>query len=102
MNQFKIIDTALQIYYESTGDKNYTNTDGIGKFLEFCIENGLEEDDINDELSSDIDPSECVYVGFDDNFPLHENDNKTDDKETQIYNIIKYCYINRKPPNVES
>eukprot|EP01084_Bolivina_argentea_P120585 213765_1 len=93
---FNKIDNALKIYYNSVGRKNYMNSEGVGKFLAYCIENGLEEEDINDEFNGD--PSDCIYVSFDEHFPLNENE--PDDQE-KIFKIIKYCYENGIPPETK-
>eukprot|EP01084_Bolivina_argentea_P120584 213764_1 len=97
MNEFKKIDNALKIYYDSFGRNDYANSEGIGKFLEYCIENGLEEEDINEEFNGD--PSECAYIIFDEDFPL--NDTESDDEEIQIFKIIKYCHENGIPPAIK-
>eukprot|EP01084_Bolivina_argentea_P051827 95304_1 len=95
VTQFKQIDAGLKLYYESLGINNYANSHGIGKFLEYCIQNECDEDDIKDELNMD-DPGDCIYIEFDKNFPFKKGIKfKHDaDRKKQILMIIKYCYDN--------
>ena len=94
---FERIDTALNLYYRALGHFDYYNDDGIGKFMEFCEENGLDEDDIEDELDE---PTECMYVDFDENgFPFTEQEQSADDntKKAIIYTIIRDAYLTVQP-----
>eukprot|EP01084_Bolivina_argentea_P182456 314961_1 len=112
MDKFKKIDEGLKIYYTSVGINDYTNADNIGKFLQYCIDNELDEDDIDDNLAGD--PSDSIFIDFDDNFPYkenlkfdddkHDDENKHDDEETklnkQILRIIKCIVDNGMPPKL--
>ena len=95
---FERIDTALNLYYRALGHFDYYNEDGIGKFMEFCEENGLDEDDIEDELEEE--PTQCVYVDLDeDGFPFIEKEQSADDdaKQAIIYTIIRGAYLTVQP-----
>ena len=56
------MDAALGRYYSLKGLSGYYNSDGVGKFREYCEENGLDDDD---ELKEDLlqdDPAEVMIV----------------------------------------
>eukprot|EP01084_Bolivina_argentea_P162845 283353_1 len=93
MNEFQKIDSRLKLYYESVGRNDYVDANGIGKFLQFSIDNGFNEEDINDELNVD-DPADCMYIEFDDNFPLSQDINGEAEQQNEILKIIKNCYEN--------
>eukprot|EP01084_Bolivina_argentea_P290016 498109_1 len=88
---FQKMDKALEAYYKSVGKSDYG-----GKFLAYCIENGFEEDDIDEEFNNE--PSECLYVEFDEEFPLKPAINDANARVSEIFRIIKYCYDHGKPP----
>eukprot|EP01084_Bolivina_argentea_P205127 350470_1 len=91
---FAKIDKSLEEYYISMGVEDY-RSDGTGKFLSFCIENGLDEDDIDEEFACD--PSDCSYVEFDDEFPIKRPISNNKDRLKYIFDIIQYCYKYGKP-----
>eukprot|EP01084_Bolivina_argentea_P112786 201125_1 len=99
LTEFKKIDAGLNIYYQSFGRNDYVNSDGVGKFLQFCIENELEEDDIDDELNP-ADPSESIYIEFDDNFPIRDEIKDETEKQTEILKVIKHCYGSNGTSNI--
>eukprot|EP01084_Bolivina_argentea_P019764 36766_1 len=110
MNLFEQIDTALGDYYKSFQRMDYFNVKGEGKFLLYCRErklNDMEELDKYFGSETDIEPIECKYLDFDDQFPLNEYaplpDEEEYDKEVmnkiEIYNVIEYCYHHKKAPN---
>merc|ERR1719461_999231 len=60
---YEYIDDKFRVYYQSQGIQEYDN-----KFLNFIIDNGLENEPLEDNLSS-ID--DCVVLDFDDDFPIN-------------------------------
>ena len=74
-----------------------------------CSEKGLDNiEEFEKYFSSetDLEVTECKYLGFDDKFPLNEYAPLADDDEfdkgvinkIEIYNVIEYCYQYRKSP----
>eukprot|EP01084_Bolivina_argentea_P175120 303308_1 len=97
MDGFQKIDRGLKIYYEQLGRHDYENDDKIGMFLAYCNDNGLDLEDIEDELSVE-DPADCMYVEFDiDNFPFETTIETDEQKPKIIFEIIKQCYYNGQP-----
>ena len=89
MAGFESMDKALGRYYESLGRNDYFNSDGIGKFLDFCYREDFQEDEIDDELAE---MEECSYLEFDDNFPFKSSLKDEYEKQMYILNILKKCY----------
>eukprot|EP01084_Bolivina_argentea_P263807 446645_1 len=89
------IDEGLSMYYKQM-NRDYFDTTGTGKFKAYCEENGLDPDDIPDEIEVK-DATESMLIDFDQDddgnnlFPTREilNDNE---KATKILEIIKACY----------
>lgn len=92
--RFKRIDFGLRKYYEHMG-KEYTTT-----FLEYCEENGFNDDDEKDFQYQINNVDDCYWLDFDEeNFPLKEVEigrhleyTKQMTKEQRIHDIIKNCY----------
>eukprot|EP01084_Bolivina_argentea_P290950 499948_1 len=89
---FKKLDDALKLYYENVGRTDYVNNDGIGKFLQFATDNGLEEDDIDDELGEFVDAADCIYIDFDDDFPFESNFDDENKRKEAMFKILQNCY----------
>eukprot|EP01084_Bolivina_argentea_P204466 349182_1 len=95
---FQKIDDALKRYYESLDKTNYFDVedgDGeTGKFIAFCEDNGLEEDDLEDELVGEA--KDCMYLEFDEEFPFQFPDKMKDksdtEKQAEIFKILKHCF----------
>eukprot|EP01084_Bolivina_argentea_P263808 446647_1 len=89
------IDEGLSMYYKQM-NRDYFDTTGTGKFKAYCEENGLDPDDIPDEIEVK-DATESMLIEFDQDddgnnlFPTTEilNDNE---KATKILEIIRACY----------
>lgn len=64
-----MMDKGLEEYYKSI-EVNYFNDEGVGKFWEFCDENGFDDEDLEEELEND--PEDCMILEFDENFPLEK------------------------------
>eukprot|EP01084_Bolivina_argentea_P005132 9699_1 len=99
MSKFEKIDKGLKIYYKRLGRNDYKNNEDVGKFLEYCNENGLEEVDIDDELNGD--PLDCIYLEFDEDFPF-EQEYDEDTQKQKIFEIIKQCYEHGEPDLFDS
>ena len=80
------IDIGLSRYYAHKSIQ-YFNNDGIGKFMEWCDDNGYDDDNIAFELQQD--PQDFILHEFDDDFP---SDNTGIDKVIEICKIIEYCW----------
>ena len=95
---FQKIDKALNLYYRALGHYDYYNDDGVGKFIEFCEENGLEAEEIEQELDA---PDTCMYVEFDDDFPFVDKEKNLDEekKNRAIFDVLKSCYQTGLPPD---
>ena len=79
---------------------DYYNDDGNGKFMEFVRCEDFKEENINEEIGNNSQPSDCSYLLMDKDFPFHStfcNKNKQE-KEEIIFNIIKYCCKHQQPP----
>lgn len=98
---FQRIDWALMLYYQQCGIKHYfSSITEKGRFIEFVQENKCEEDEIDRYLGSDSKPEDCVYIRMDDKFPLSGVSDTDNDRDEQIFNVIKYCYVHGKPPTL--
>eukprot|EP01083_Nonionella_stella_P296020 1005766_1 len=71
------IDEGLKKYYKSLG-KEYDKL-----FSNYCDDNGFDEDALEEELQ--VDPSDCLLVDFDDNFPFKK---QPTDKVRFIFDLI--------------
>eukprot|EP01084_Bolivina_argentea_P297050 511688_1 len=90
------INEALQKYYLTMGRNDYINDDGDGKFKQYADDNGFEDADIKVELEAD--PTDCLLVEFDQDFPL-ANDIQGDDRLKAIHDILKYIAANGAAPS---
>ena len=81
------VNAGLERYYKRKGVK-YPCQDGIGKFIEFCDDNGFDSDLIGEELEN---AEDTILGTFDsDNFPTQKTGK---DKETEIIRVIEQCWI---------
>merc|ERR1719361_2488849 len=87
----KQVNDGLERYYRHKG-VNYKDEDGEGKFEKWCEENGYDTDMIQEELDAGYD--ECIFIEFDEEFPLTQPDNEENKKRMQIIKIIEYCWDN--------
>eukprot|EP01083_Nonionella_stella_P059155 154778_1 len=92
------MDVALEAYYIEMGRKDYKNDEGEGKFKQYTDDNGFEDADLKVELQAD--PSDCLLVEFDRDFPLID-DIHGDDRLKAIQDILKYIAANGKAPSTE-
>eukprot|EP01084_Bolivina_argentea_P124173 220036_1 len=76
------IDTGLSEYYKKF-EIDYKNEEEIGKFEEFTDANGFDDLIVYDELK--VDPSDCMLVDFDEEFPLEPD---IDDAAEEILRIL--------------
>eukprot|EP01084_Bolivina_argentea_P255779 430341_1 len=83
----KDIDDGIGSYYKQCGRSDYYE-DGMGKFMAFCLTNGLYDHDIEQEFNSD--PNDCILVDFDENFPLQQcqNDSHDVDIKLEIFRLL--------------
>eukprot|EP01084_Bolivina_argentea_P145458 254951_1 len=100
------IDRLLEAYYKFHKRNDYKNADGIGKFKQFCDDNGFEENDIADEMQAP--PDDCMLVDFDKDenenniFPLYDTYNNEKEKQSAILEVINYMNTNNKIPKLET
>eukprot|EP01083_Nonionella_stella_P102830 292926_1 len=90
------INAALEKYYLTMGRVDYINEDGDGKFKQYADDNGFEDADIRVELEAD--PTDCLLVEFDQDFPL-ANDIEGDDRLKAIQDILKYIAAHGEAPS---
>eukprot|EP01084_Bolivina_argentea_P186222 321031_1 len=89
---FERIDNALAQYYTDRGRNDYYNSNGIGKFMKFVVENQFEKTQLGDNVMA----KDCCFTKIDDNFPL-ENDEKGQEQQ-QICYVIQHCHKYGRPP----
>eukprot|EP01084_Bolivina_argentea_P175370 303706_1 len=97
--KFRRIDEALHSYYKEKGIRNYKNRNGIGKFLSYCRENNLKEDDIDNQLS--VVAANCIYLNpLIKDFPFNPNVITTKEKQNELFEVLKYCHKHGKSPPI--
>mmetsp|Transcript_30074 Transcript_30074/g.48062 ORF Transcript_30074/g.48062 Transcript_30074/m.48062 type:complete len:1141 (+) Transcript_30074:31-3453(+) len=109
LSVFKSIDHALELYYERLGSNNYLNANGNGIFLQYIIDEELNDVEvpIEDELGDACNPNDCAYSWMDDEstFPLppcaERQITSNAQKEAFIFYLLQYCYKHREPPSDE-
>eukprot|EP01084_Bolivina_argentea_P272417 463809_1 len=93
------IDKLMGKYYRAWEVDDYF-TYGIGKFLQYVIDEELDDEDISIHQQLEISSyQECVYILFDfDNFPM--DGSITDDtmKKATIFYILQCCYRSNELP----
>lgn len=105
----KALDDIIGEYYKRMGQSNYyengKKTEEGGKFILFASENGFEDDSLEDEFADDIDPSDCIFLGFDDDntFPFDQpliakpdDEDYQTERDKKLFEFLKYCYLNGK------
>ena len=99
-NRFKKIDNALDKYYKSFKVYDYKNENGIGKFLQFCELNNFKPHELGAKLiGPSITYKNCIYVGWDNNFPFDPTVNiNADDRKHVMHEVIKFCHIKGYSP----
>ena len=94
---FKVIDDALETYYLRFGLEDYRDEHGKGIFLNFIIEEELNDPElpIANELGEDCDPMDCAYswMNHDTDFPIPSYaDIPSESKEAFTFYILQHCY----------
>eukprot|EP01084_Bolivina_argentea_P240005 403280_1 len=100
-SKMAVMDAALNTFYTALGRNDYYSN-GMGKFAHFCLVNGIEADDIEDELKENVD--NCLLVDFDKSFPFPNSTTFTHQKEKlgKILQILQYCYTYQVSPQVDA
>lgn len=98
---FDRLDNAMDAYYQSLDRHDYFEhgRKDRGKLSVFCISNGLEIDDVADELQ--YGPSQCLLLDFDPNFPLQPDDRdlSKSQRDAITFKVIRRCYkMSTVPP----
>eukprot|EP01084_Bolivina_argentea_P248456 415629_1 len=88
---FDKIDNLLAIHYKKCGRNDYFDENNQGKFRAFVDLNCFEEDTIELEVGSDIEPDDCLFIGMDDNFPLI-GQYTIEERNKEIFKILKRYY----------
>ena len=83
MTTIEQINTALSRYYKSL------NQPYDDEFLNYCDENGVDDELLDDEIMGGED--ESMLVQFDNNFPF---DKIPSDRNKFIASVLQKCYIN--------
>ena len=87
LNMIDQVDRALARYYFKQDRNDYFDENGVGIFKLFCEENGFDADVIEEEL--DNDPSECMLIDVDEEFPFPK---PPMDRDKAIYDVLKRCF----------
>ena len=104
---FMAIDILLAVYYKRFDRKYYFNDHEVGRFMGYAIYEELLDYDIliKDSLDEQCGYMDCVYIGFDNNFPAEESilaicgDNR---RQLVCFCILQYCWkFNRLPEEDE-
>ena len=82
------IDRGLRLKYQSMG-LQYDNEHGIGKFIEYCTDNGYDEESIPTELDPN-DKTNCGLLDFDDDFPFKGDE---DQRTEFIFDLLYGLYL---------
>merc|ERR1719410_404638 len=101
---FQIIDNALAKYYQRLGYSNYRDNNGNGFFLNYVIDEELNDPDlpIEKELGDDCDPNDCAYSGMNNEteFPIpHYAVIPAQKNEAFMFYVLQYCYKMQQPPS---
>jgi len=106
-DEFQRIDKCLESYHNQYSHYNYPKKHGISRFIEYIIDEQLNDPDIpiESELGLDCDPTECAYTELwmdkDTNspFPVPSNIQIPPGRmEEYIFYILQYCYKNNTSP----
>eukprot|EP01084_Bolivina_argentea_P300225 517611_1 len=101
--EFVRIDKLIAIYYQQQNVDNYFLNNQNGKFLQYIIDEELDDHDlpIEHELGLDCKPHNTTYTQFDDEFPIDDSiKNICDDIELIIFYIIQFIWkYNQIPSN---
>eukprot|EP01084_Bolivina_argentea_P189561 325975_1 len=104
-NMLKTIDYLIGKYYKSFKINDYYNTHNKGRFWQYIIDEGLDDEDIpiEQELGETTNPSECVYVEFDTkHFPVNDAINYHENtKRNVMFYILQHCYKFKTLPTVQ-
>merc|ERR1712228_507011 len=85
-------DTALCRYYKLNNIPGYINEDGIGKFKEFCTDNGYDDDIIMSELMQENIDLDYMMLSYDFDENLMANDG--DDRAQNVCDLLRECLQN--------
>merc|ERR1719410_1704027 len=101
---FQIIDAALAKYYQRLGYSNYRDNNGNGLFLNYVIDEELNDPDLppERELGDDCDPNNCAYSLMinETEFPIpHYVVIPAQTRRAFIFYVLQYCYKTQKPPS---
>ena len=99
---FKIIDDALDKYYQNLGHSDYRDENGQGKFMQHIIEQELNDEDlpIETELGDDCNPNDCSYYSEAETYPIPPYVVTTSNRQIEkfMFYVMQYCYKHREPP----
>eukprot|EP01084_Bolivina_argentea_P197595 338587_1 len=105
LTKFSDMDRIIGMYYKMHS-VNYFDQNGMGKFLQFIIQEEFDNDDlpIEDELGYHCKAKNCSYTVFDiDNFPVNHQLSHCQqyNKTAVIFCILQFCYKCNKLPTIE-
>ena len=89
---FHRLDGAMNAYYLSLDRHDYYDRKDRGKLSVFCISNGLDLDDVADELQ--YGPSQCLLMDFDPDFPIHSDGQSLSEhhRDAIKFSVIQRCF----------
>mmetsp|Transcript_65391 Transcript_65391/g.104119 ORF Transcript_65391/g.104119 Transcript_65391/m.104119 type:complete len:552 (+) Transcript_65391:40-1695(+) len=85
------INAALAKYYQLMGAGDRYNKDGDGLFKDWCEENGMDDEQLQEEFETlQQESNDCLLLDFDDDFPLQPNQQhlQDDDRRAAIAKIM--------------
>lgn len=100
-------DKALAEYYNAMGRNDYYDMgdDKKGKFEFYCEDNGFDEfewEDWNEEMKLVEDgDTECLLLGFDENFPYNSTDKNDNEMKQKLIEILKLIKNKQEIPITE-
>ena len=107
MSDFVRIDNAIEKYWFKYGGDEYRNKSGHGKFLQYILDEELNDEDlpISKELGPDSDPNDCAYSWINNDvdkpfpMPSYVIIQNNQQKEEYIFYLLQYCYKHGQPPS---
>ena len=101
--RFERIDGALEIYFENAGVFNYKNKDGRGQFMQYIIDEELDDIKlpIDDELGDGCEPTDCAYAWIHEKiqFPVPSCIAIPEERmQEYIFYILQYCFKHGQCP----
>eukprot|EP01083_Nonionella_stella_P087227 242578_1 len=94
------VDDALAQYYQDCGRNDYFDEEtGMGRFEKYAEDEGLEDNDVDEELGDDVNgPNDCLLMDIDPVFPLPMSTTDRESRDYDEFKILKHCYTHGVAP----